>query len=125
MKYGHLLFIEWDKKEWENFYLLMASCIWLYLQVGKIIEPKINIHERALKMQAHPKFIEHMNSFIFPGIKYNKQDVYDGYYDQNPGVAKIEMTTFRKWLKLFGEAYSYKFNESHSGNDNFFEYSEM
>lgn len=123
MKYGHLLFIDWDKKEWENFYLLMANFLWLYLMEGKIIMPKINVHERALKIHANPKFINFTSTNIKPGVKYNKKDVYEQFYNQNPGVAKIELTTFRKYLKLFADAYSYKFNESHSGNDNFFEYS--
>jgi len=123
MKYGHLLFIDWDKTEWEKFYILMATFLWKYLLYQKIIPQKINAKERALKMQAHPKFIEFVNAQINPGVKYNKKEIYDQFYNQNSGVAKVELTTFRKWLKLFAEAYSFKFNESHSGNDNFFEYS--
>lgn len=121
-KYGHLLFIDWENKEWENFYLFMAYCTMAYLSQG-IVFPMINVHERALKMQAHPKFLQYFDTQIYPGIKYNKKDVYELFYDQNPGLGKIELTTFRKWLKLYADAYSYKFNESHSGNDNFFEYS--
>ena len=122
MKYGHLLFIDWDKKEWENFYILMANFLWSYLLDGLVL-PKINVAERALKMQAHPKFIEYMNTQFKPRVKYNKKEVYDKFYNQNPKVGKVEPTTFRKWIKLYADALSYKLNESHSGNDNFFEYS--
>ena len=122
MKFGHLLFLEWDKKEWENFYLLMAHSIWYYLMFG-IISQRINVAERALKMESHPKFIQFMNNQIQTGIKYNKKEIYDKFYSQNPGVGTIQLTTFRNWLKLYADAYSYKFNETHSGNDNFFEYS--
>jgi hypothetical protein len=122
MKYGHLLFIEWGKKEWENFYLLMAYYLWFYIAGGLHMQ-KINVAERALKMEVHPKFIEYMNTQIKPSTKYNKKEVYDQFYAQNPTVGKIEPTTFRKWFKLYADAYGYKFNESHSGNDNFFEYS--
>jgi hypothetical protein len=124
MKYGHLLFLEWDKKEWENFYLLMAFFVWYYLMdVDGIRIQKVNVAERALKMEAHPKFINCINTKINLGVKYNKKDIFDQFYSQNPSVGKVEMTTFRKWLNLYAEAYGFKFNETHSGNDNFFEYS--
>jgi hypothetical protein len=122
MKFGHLLFIDWDKKEWENFYLLMAYFIWEFLLEG-LKKPHINVAERAMKMEAHPKFIEYMNTSIKIGTKYNKKEVYDQFYTQNPGVGKIEMNKFRRWLKLYADAYEYKLNEPHSGNDNFFEFS--
>ena len=105
-----------------EFYLLMAYCIWNYFMYG-IIQPKFNVDERALKIEAHPRVIEYLNTQIETGVKYNKKEVYDKFTAQNPGVGKVELTTFRKWLKLYADAYGYKFNESHSGNDNFFEYS--
>lgn len=120
--YCHLLFLEWDQQDWEDFYLLMAYCIWYYLMCG-IIKPQINVAERTLKMQAHPFFIEYGNGYILPNVKYDKKKVYDDYYTKNPGVAKVELTTFRRWLKLYADAYGFKFTETHSGNDNFFEYS--
>ena len=120
--FGNLFFIDWDQTEWESFYLLMAYAIQTYLKNG-FVEQKYNTNERALKMEAHPKFIEFNNEQIKVGVKYNKKDIFDQFYNQNPGVGNVEMTTFRKWLKLYADAYGYKFNESHSGNDNFFEYS--
>jgi hypothetical protein len=101
----------------------MAHFLWIYFRKEEILAQKINANERALKIQAHPKFIQFINTVIDPGVKYNKKEVYDLFYSQNPEVGKIELTTFRKWLKLYADAYSFKFNESHSGNDNFFEYS--
>jgi len=121
-KYCNLFFIDWDKEEWENFYLLMAYCIWNYLSSG-IKKPKFNIAERTLKMEAHPKFTEFMPANIKVGVKYNKKEVYEKFYNQNPKVGKVELSTFRRWLKLYADAYGYILNEPHSGNDNFFEYS--
>jgi hypothetical protein len=122
-EYGGLFFIDWKAEEWEDFFLLMANCIKKYLEYGKIILPRFNVAERALKMEAHPKFIDFVNTQINPGIKFNKKEVYDQFYSQNPLVGKVELTTFRKWLKLFADAYCFIFNETHSGNDNFFEFS--
>jgi hypothetical protein len=123
-EYEGLFFIDWTDEDWENFFLLMAHCIWKYLEKGKIIMPKFNVAERALKMQTPPTFTEYMNADIKPNVKYNKKTAYDAFYTKNPTVGRVELTTFRKWLKLYADAYGYKMNETHSGNDNFFEYSQ-
>ena len=123
-EHGGLFFIDWDEEEWENFYLLMAHCIWKYLEKGKIIPPKFNVAERSLKMQAPATFIEYMNTEIKPNIKYNKKTVYDDFYTKYPTFGRVELTTFTRWLKLYADAYGYKMNEPHSGYDNFFLYSQ-
>jgi Family of unknown function (DUF5906) len=122
-EHGGLFFIEWGKEEWEDFYFVMANCISVYLESG-IIMPKFNVAERALKMEAPSAFIEYVNTEIKPNVKYNKKTVYDAFYTKNPTIGRMELTTFRKWLKLYADAYGYKMNETHSGNDNFFEYSQ-
>ncbi len=122
MKYGHLLFLDWDNKEWENFYLLTAWLIWEHLEGGLVMQ-KLNVHERALKMHAHPKFIQYMEDNVGLNEKYNKKEVYNDFYSQNPNVGKVELTTFRFWLKLYADSHGYKLAEPHSGEDNFFQYS--
>ncbi|MBN1183425.1 MAG: hypothetical protein JXB49_14125 [Bacteroidales bacterium] len=121
-KYGNLFFIDWDNEEWEYFYLFMAYCLWQYLKDG-IIEQKFNIAERTLKMTAHPKFIEFVKGHVNPSVKFNKRIVYNQFYTQNPNVGNVELTTFTRWLRLYADAFGYVFNESHSGSENFFEYS--
>lgn len=121
-KFGNLLFVDWNDAQWENFYVLMAYCLWNHLLYG-IIKPKFNLADRALKMEAHPRFIDYMGYQSTTGVKYNKKETYDIFYAQYPGVAKVELTTFRRWLKLYADAKGFKMNESHSGNENFFEYS--
>jgi hypothetical protein len=41
-KYNNLFFTDWDKDEWENFYLLMAYCIWnlVYKQIENSLSKK-------------------------------------------------------------------------------------
>jgi hypothetical protein len=119
-RFSHLLFLEWDKNEWERFYLFMTHCLHVYLFMGLEL-PKFNVGERQLKMEASTEFMQYVNNYIEPGVKYNKKEVYDDFYTKFPGHYKIEMTTFRNWLKLFVDAYGFGFFESHSGNDNYFE----
>ena len=121
-EFGHLLFEGWDIIEWERFFITIAACIQYYLLLG-ILKPKFNVKERKLKMEATSEFIQYLNQNVDPGIKYNKKEVYEEFYTKFPNHHKIELTTFRNWLKLFADAYGFGFHESHSGSENFFEFS--
>ena len=121
-KFGRLLYSsEWDEAEWCNFYLFISHCVREFLKKG-IIEPKFNVAERKLKMEATKEFIDFVNTCVNPAEKTNKANLYELFYTKYPSHHKIEMTTFRSWLKYFADAYDFRFIESHSGNDNFFEY---
>jgi len=121
-RYGELLYDSWSNEEWEKFYVFMARCISFFLKNG-LIMPRINVAERALKISAHPKFIEYADNNFETGVKYNKKDVYDDFYANNPGVYQVSMTGFQIWLSLYAEAYGYKMTETHSNSNNFFQYS--
>jgi hypothetical protein len=121
-KFGHLLFIEWHETEWWKFYHFIIYCVQHFLKTG-IVEPMFNVAIRKFKMEVSPEFVEYMDTDSPLGVKANKKTVYDDFYSKYPGHYKIEMTTFRNWLKYFADAYGFEFIESHSGNDNFFELS--
>lgn len=120
-KFGHLLFIEWTVDEWKKFYLFMIYCVQKFLEKGIVI-PTFNVAERKLKMETTFQFIEFVQS-IELGVKLNKKTLYEDFYSKYPKHYTIELTTFRNWLKLVADAYGLTFTESHSGNDNFCEFS--
>jgi len=120
-KYARRLFDGWSKEEWEKFYILMARCIYSFLKHG-IRKPQINVKERTLKMNSPKEFIHYANTHLKPGQKYNKETIFADFYAQNPNVYQIAMKGFRAWLSMYAAAYGFKMTESHSGNDNFFEY---
>jgi hypothetical protein len=120
-KFGHLLFTEWDSQEWSRFYSFMIYCLQQFLKKG-IVNPGFNVAIRKLKMEATSQFIEFAQSIEY-GVKHNKKKVYDDFYSKYPDHHKIEMTTFRNWLKYIADAFNLKFTETHSGNENFFEFS--
>lgn len=120
-KFGHLLFTEWTEEEWNKFYWFMAHCVQEFLKKG-IIMPSFNVAIRKLKMEATSQFIEFAQS-IEVGVKLNKKTIYEEFYSKNPNHHTIELTTFRNWLKYVADAFGFTFTESHSGSDNFFEFS--
>ena len=120
-KFGHLLFTEWADEEWTKFYLFIVYCVQEFLKQG-VIMPSFNVGIRKLKMETTSQFIEFAQD-IEMGVKHNKKIIYENFYSKYPKHHIIEPTTFRNWLKYVADAYGLTFTESHSGNDNFFEFS--
>ena len=120
-KYGHLFFTEWSIEEWGKFYSFMTYCVQEFLKKG-IISPGFNVAIRKLKMEATSQFIEFAEG-IESGVKLHKREMFEKFYTKYPNHHTIELTTFRNWLKYIADAYGLTFTESHSGNDNFFEFS--
>ncbi|MCK4921096.1 MAG: hypothetical protein KAS71_08620, partial [Bacteroidales bacterium] len=120
-KFGHLIFLGWGDQEWQYFYEFMIHCVQMFLLMG-IVEPKFNVRERALKMNASLSFIDFAKEDLEVSNKYNKREVYEKFYTKFPDHYKIEQNTFTGWLKLYADAKSLQLVESHSGSDNYFEF---
>jgi hypothetical protein len=123
-KFGHLLFNDWNQEEWDNFLMLMAYCLQMYLLEG-LIKPKFNAAERALKMNASKEFIEYAAENYDLGKKFDKASELEDFLFSFYGHPKIEQNTFTRWLKLYADAYGYQMTESHSGSVNYFELSDL
>ena len=119
-KYGHLFFLEWEMDEWEKFYSLIAYSIQLFLKQG-IVAPKTNIEERKAIIATSREFVCFCNDYLEFGVKMDKKEAFEKFYKQYPDHLKVEMTTFRNWLKSFTDAYGFGFHETHSNDINYFQ----
>jgi hypothetical protein len=119
-KYGHLLYIEWNTDAWEKFYSIMASSLQLFLKEG-IIAPRTNIEERKAIIATSQEFVHFCHDNLDFGVKIGKKEIYDKFYKRYPTHLKVELTSFRNWLKAFADAYGYGFYESHSNGVNHFQ----
>lgn len=122
MKYGHNLFLDWEKDgiEWQNFYVLMAYFLYYYM-VNGIKQSNKSVEERLLVEAVDPSFITYIDENIKPNIEYNKATIY-GCFREYSNMDLLGITTFRNWLSLYAKAKGYKFNERHSMYDRFFTY---
>ena len=65
-EFGHMLFYDWDEKEWSLFDNLMLQCIEIYFQSGLIPYQRINVQYR--KMMKH---IPEELFFFFEGLQFD------------------------------------------------------
>ena len=121
-KFGHLLYVNWSKVEWQKFYKTIILSIQAFLLMG-LVKPKFNVAERRLKLETSKQFIDFVDAHDdIIGVKTNKKVLYEEFYSKYPDHYRIELNTFTKWLKLAAEAYGFGFYESHSGDELFFEF---
>jgi hypothetical protein len=123
-KFGHLLYNDWNQEEWDKFFFFMAYCLQTYLLMG-ILKPNFNVAERTLKINASKEFIEWANNELELAEKYEKRKSLEDFHFYNPGMPKIEQNTFTRWLRLYANAYGFIMTESHSGSENYFEFTNI
>jgi len=85
--YGHLLFTDWDHRQWNLFYNLMANCLQLYFIAGGVIEaPYERLEKRMLRQDIGETFIQWADDFFIAptlgasgrnmNVKLEKNDLY-------------------------------------------------
>jgi hypothetical protein len=57
--FGHKLFEDWDKDEWNRFYNLMFNCVQIYLESGVLaVENSEKLHRKQVRVQFGEEFLE-------------------------------------------------------------------
>jgi DNA primase len=116
-EFGHLLFDDWDYKQWNLFYNFAATAVHIYLQIGLVSAPSEDLRTRRLMFEIGPDFIdwadtyftdEKLNTPLTDAI--NKQDAMDHYYQSTKGKRQITPTTWKKKLKKWCQLNGYTFN---------------
>lgn len=120
-EFGHSLFTDWDKDEWNRFYNFSLQCVQWHKEEGLVKYPKGNFDVRKLVNDVVPEFIDFMDEpanaarnerleKITLLDKFNT-DLYHGLYNQ-----KLKPHTFHKWVKQYCKIKNLKFNPHKKGN---------
>jgi len=122
-EFGHNLFDEWDKEQWQYFDIFMVSCVQLFLQKGLIKPITKNVHLRKLRQQTSEEFCvfcENKLSLIEKnGKEYPTQLMKERFmddYEDYEHYRWFTQRTFNKWLKLYGTLFGYTVELRYSDN---------
>lgn len=94
--FGHNLFDDWDKAQWNLYYNLMATAIQVYMQfpdLGRYGIESGDISRRKLRQQIGEDFLEFADLYFTPGYMLNrvivKERVLEDYLAQFPNDRKF------------------------------------
>jgi len=125
IKFGHLLFKDWDYKQWNLFYNWVANFLLIFLSEGLIYPPNANLLHKRLKASAGEEFIQFIDKNFKLNYKFNKLELYEEYCEKYKYARKINsQRVFTKCLRLYADANNLKIDETKSSSDYFFEFFE-
>ena len=125
MKFGRLLFDEWDDKEWSRFDNFMIQCAQYYLNHGLVKSEFGNIETRKFIKNTSFEFYEWTKShevFHF-NFRHSKRDKYNELLEEYPDLKKwLSQKKFKQWLEEYCRFYEFQYKEgNHPGIGRFFE----
>jgi hypothetical protein len=110
--FGHNLFDEWDKDEWNRFYNFGFVCVTNYLEMGiQMIEATEKIKRKHLRLKYGEQFLEWWDDYVKSDRKIWKMssDLYGGFMNQYELDKKdYPQTRFGRALNEAAESVSLK-----------------
>jgi hypothetical protein len=97
-EFGRMLFDEWDKKEWLNFYNYMLLCLQMYLINGLIAYDFKNLDIRKFIKETSFEFYEWANSEnIKENERLTKGIIYESFLTEYPDWRKFNLSQRKFW----------------------------
>jgi len=124
-EFGSLFFDEWDKKQWNLFYNLIAYSIQLYFKFGLIEAPSRNIEKRRLRQMMGEEFLTWAEEYYAPKqqndfnassgnleLKIARKELYDDFKTRLRGklLDFYSATRFGKCVRFYCKYKGYHFN---------------
>lgn len=120
IKFGHLLFDQWDQEQWNLFDNFMLLCCKFYLRRGLIESEFINLNLKKVIANTGFAFVEYLSETIKLNKKYNKAEVFDDLCNEHPSYSKWGQRTFTINLRKYYKLEKCEILESRSGKERSF-----
>lgn len=118
-EFGHMMFSDWNEKEWQMFDNFMIDCVKVYLSEGLIEHDFINLEVRKFIKETSYEFYEWASSeenSLAMGVRHDKSmkfmEFTEDYTDYKKWLSKKKFTN---WLNQWGKYNKYKITDGKSG----------
>jgi len=127
--FGVLFFEEWDEKQWNLFYNLVATSLQLYFQYGLVEAPGRDLELRRLRQQMGEDFLTWAEEFYSENTEERetedqpfddesnldkrmpRQDLYSDFINKHPRASRfVSPTRFGKSVKWYCKYKGFHFN---------------
>lgn len=117
MKFGKLLFDEWDDTEWSRFDNYMIQCAQYYLRYGLVKADFDNIETRKFIKNTSFEFYEWTRAH--ETLPYNqrvsKREKYNELLEEYPDLKKwLSQKRFKQWLEEYCRFYNFEYREGNA-----------
>jgi hypothetical protein len=129
-EFGHLLFDDWNDKEWFMFDNFMINCVQYYLQNGLTKHDFKNLEVRKFIKNTSFEFYEWSkpdaegkNENIDFNIRCTKSTHYESFINEYPDFKtyKLSQKRFKQWLEHYCKFYGFEYSEGNSNGQRWFE----
>lgn len=116
-EFNHMLFSDWDDKEWLKFDNYMINCEQYYLQNGLVSHDFNNLEVRKLIKETSFEFYEWAKDGQIPiNSRIDKSLFYLSFIDEYQDMKRwLTQRRFTKWINTWGEYNKYDISEGKSG----------
>lgn len=126
-EFGHLLFDDWDEKQWAQFdnYIVIACCQF-FLQKGLVKQELVNLPEKRLINLTNLDFVTFMREIDFnfeitlKGYLLTRfMEAYEDYVIPSKYFSKH---MFRKWVDGYAAHFGYKVEDHNDGINRYYKF---
>lgn len=125
-EFGHMLFDDWNEKEWQYFDNFMIYCLQYFLENGLQKPDFKNLELRKFINETSPEFFEFVNDGnIKINTRHIKAMVYDNLCDEYKDLKKwLSQKKLNNWIKKYAEYKGYVFNDGNTNGQRWFQIEE-
>lgn len=123
-EFGHMLFNDWDEKEWARFDQYMINCLRYYLQNGLVKFEAENLEYRKIINQTDKQFLDWIEGNYSTNERIIRSDFFYKFKQDNaPDYDRMKTThIFTKWLKAYAEWKGYEYEENSTNGQRWFKF---
>lgn len=106
--FGHILFDDWDERQWNLFDCFMIICCQLYLTNGIDRSLSDSMRFKHLRTETSQEFIEWADDYIKLGEFYAKSDLMGAFQREFSDFHWLKTRTFVQWLEKWASYRKYR-----------------
>ncbi len=123
-EFKHMLFDDWDNKEWARFDNFMLQCIQYYLCNGLQAQKHKNLDERKYISETSREFNEWTNDGnLYLNTRLNNNETFEKFKREYPDFNNhnFKINTFKRWVKKYCEKNKYEYVTGNTNGSRYFE----
>lgn len=120
-EFKHMLFDDWDEKEWSRFDNFMIQCIQYYMQFGLQKQQHKNLEMRKLINDISTEFFDWCeDGNLVLNKRWTNTELFTKFTDENLDFKKMSHRALKKWVRSYCDYKGYIYQDGTFNNQRYF-----